>query len=218
MTGNSNGGRSKYANQSKQHKIFPKTAGADVSHKSHVLQAKSVQPKHACQLKRHVPKGQHRQMTNRFNYKQKRCGQRQPKQPAAKKTSAQRQQPAQNLVETKMAIKQISQPSRNTKSKQPKPSIKAYFLGGLNEIGKNITVFECENDMVVVDCGMAFPDDDMMGVDLVIPDSTFIEKNVDKIRGIVITHGHEDHIGAMPYLLKKVKKPASAEPSFTHSD
>ena len=86
---------------------------------------------------------------------------RQPKQPAAKKTSAQRQQPAQNLVETKMAIKQISQPSRNTKSKQPKPSIKAYFLGGLNEIGKNITVFECDNDMVVVDCGMAFPDDDM---------------------------------------------------------
>ena len=65
----------------------------------------------------------------------------------------------------------------------------------------------CDNDMVVVDCGMAFPDDDMMGVDLVIPDFTFIEKNVDKIRGIVITHGHEDHIGAMPYLLKKVKLP-----------
>ena len=206
MTGNSNGGRSKYANQSKQHKIFPKTAGADVSHKSHVLQAKSVQPKPFA-TKTPRSKGAAPTDDKSVPLQTKAVQPRQPKQPAAKKTSAQRQQPAQNLVETKMAIKQISQPSRNTKSKQPKPSIKAYFLGGLNEIGKNITVFECENDMVVVDCGMAFPDDDMMGVDLVIPDFTFIEKNVDKIRGIVITHGHEDHIGAMPYLLKKVKLP-----------
>ena len=206
MTANSNSGRSKYANQSKQHKIFPKTAGADVSHKSHVLQAKSVQPKPFA-TKTSRSKGAAPTDDKSVPLQTKAVQPRQPKQPAAKKTSAQRQQPAQNLVETKMAIKQISQPSRNTKSKQPKPSIKAYFLGGLNEIGKNITVFECENDMVVVDCGMAFPDDDMMGVDLVIPDFTFIEKNVDKIRGIVITHGHEDHIGAMPYLLKKVKLP-----------
>ena len=127
------------------------------------------------------------------------------RQNTTKKTAAQRQQPAQNLVETKTVMKQIGKLFGN--SKHAKPSIKAYFLGGLNEIGKNITVFECENDMIIVDCGMAFPDDDMMGIDLVIPDFTFIEKNADKIRGLVITHGHEDHIGAIPYLMKKVKFP-----------
>lgn len=88
-----------------------------------------------------------------------------------------------------------------------KPSIKVAFLGGLNEIGKNLTVFECEGDMIILDCGMAFPDGEMLGVDLVIPDFTYIEQNADKIRGIVITHGHEDHIGGLPYLLSKVNVP-----------
>lgn len=80
-------------------------------------------------------------------------------------------------------------------------------LGGLNEIGKNMTVFECANDAFIVDCGLAFPDSDMPGVDLVIPDFTYVEQNADKIRGVVITHGHEDHIGALAYLLKKVNIP-----------
>jgi ribonuclease J len=93
-----------------------------------------------------------------------------------------------------------------------KPSIKVYFLGGLNEIGKNFTLFECENDMIIVDCGMAFPTDDMLGVDLVLPDFTFVERNVDKIRGVFLTHGHEDHIGAIPYLLKKVNLPLYGTP------
>ena len=88
-----------------------------------------------------------------------------------------------------------------------KPPIRVYFLGGINEIGKNFTVFECQDDMIIVDCGMSFPDDDMLGVDMVIPDFTFVERNASKIRGIVLTHGHEDHIGALPYLLKKCNFP-----------
>ncbi len=91
-----------------------------------------------------------------------------------------------------------------------KPAIRAYFLGGLNEIGKNFTVYECQGDMIIVDCGLAFPDEDMPGVDMVIPDFSFVEKNREKVRGIVITHGHEDHIGAVPYLLKKLSVPVYA--------
>ncbi|MBE6879322.1 MAG: ribonuclease J [Ruminococcaceae bacterium] len=80
-------------------------------------------------------------------------------------------------------------------------------LGGINEIGKNLYVYECSNDMFIIDCGLAFPDEDMLGVDLVIPDFAYLEKNREKFRGVVLTHGHEDHIGALPYLLKKVNVP-----------
>ncbi|MBQ3300428.1 MAG: ribonuclease J [Ruminococcus sp.] len=106
-----------------------------------------------------------------------------------------------------------SKPKANRRPQRPtKPSVKVSFLGGLNEIGKNITLIECEGDMIIIDCGMAFPDGDMLGVDLVIPDFTYIEQNFDKVKGIVLTHGHEDHIGGLPYLLARVNIPIYGTP------
>ena len=88
--------------------------------------------------------------------------------------------------------------------------LRLYPLGGLGEIGKNLTVYECQDDMILLDCGSLFPDSDMFGVDLVIPDFSFLEKNRGKLQGIVITHGHEDHIGALPYLLREINLPIYA--------
>ena len=85
--------------------------------------------------------------------------------------------------------------------------LKITFLGGLNEIGKNMTLIEYEEDMFLVDCGLAFPDDEMLGVDIVLPDFSYVVKIKDKIKGVILTHGHEDHIGALPYLLKQMNVP-----------
>ena len=104
-----------------------------------------------------------------------------------------------------MAKKQNGQ--NGTGGQKPGSKVRVMMLGGLNEIGKNLAVIEYENDMIIIDCGLAFPDEDMLGVDLVIPDFTYLEKNASKIRGILITHGHEDHIGALPYLLKELDVP-----------
>lgn len=136
--------------------------------------------------------------------------------PAGKKkekTAAEKKNAGETAAAEK---KRTGRPAANTGKRSPKkpgkPSIKVTFLGGLNEIGKNITLFECGKDMFLLDCGMTFPDGDMLGVDLVIPDFSYIERNKDKIKGLVITHGHEDHIGAIPYLLKTFNVPVYGTP------
>ena len=95
-------------------------------------------------------------------------------------------------------------PRRALQPKEAATPIHIYPLGGLGEVGKNMTVYECNGDMIIVDCGLVFPDSEMFGVDMVIPDFTFVVQNKDKIKGLLITHGHEDHIGSIPYLLQKI--------------
>jgi len=104
-------------------------------------------------------------------------------------------------VATAKGQKKRGRPAKN------KIPVKIIPLGGLNEIGKNMTLYECMGDIFIVDCGLAFPDNDMLGVDLVIPDFTYVEKNKERVKGIVLTHGHEDHIGGLAYLLKDLRVP-----------
>ena len=96
------------------------------------------------------------------------------------------------------------------KEKQNTSKLKIIPLGGLEQIGMNITAFEYEDSIIVVDCGLSFPEDDMLGIDLVIPDVTYLKDNIDKVKGFFITHGHEDHIGAIPYVLKDINVPIYA--------
>lgn len=148
------------------------------------------------------------------------------KKPKAEEKQATPEKPVKKPKASKAKEKPATQPAKAKKSEaalasvpvtefnphadftpQKGTKLKIIPLGGLNEVGKNMTLLEYGNDIIIIDCGMTFPDAEMPGVDIVIPDFSYVEKNADKIRGVLLTHGHEDHIGGIPYLLKKLNVP-----------
>lgn len=131
------------------------------------------------------------------------------KKSKSQKTESHETKPAQTQPTAQQAPKPVPIVS-NAVATNSKTPLKIIPLGGLGEIGENMTLVEYGNDIVIIDCGMTFPDSEMPGVDMVIPDFTYVEKNADRVRGVLVTHGHEDHIGGIPYLLKKLNVPVYA--------
>ena len=131
-----------------------------------------------------------------------------PFRPTAKKTAA--GGAVKNSRNTQKPAKTSGRPSGRKTGRRATSKLKIIPLGGLEQIGMNITAFEYGDSIVVVDCGLSFPEDDMLGIDLVIPDVTYLKENISKVKGFVITHGHEDHIGALPYVLKEINVPIYA--------
>lgn len=138
------------------------------------------------------------------------------RKPKTENKAAANTQPKRNVQKPQAERKSVPQKQPQTGLKRrysgrtPQKPLKIIPLGGLGEIGKNITLYEYDGDMMLVDCGMAFPDEEMPGIDIVIPDFTYVLENKDKIKGLVVTHGHEDHIGAIPYLLRNFNVPIYA--------
>ncbi len=132
---------------------------------------------------------------------------------SSQKKSSKNSKPSNKPAQKKATSKKQSSSAPKKRSSEPKAPtkpVKIIPLGGLGEVGKNITLYEYDGDMILVDCGMTFPDEDTPGVDSIIPDFTYVLENRDKIKGLVVTHGHEDHIGAIPYLLKQFNVPIYA--------
>ncbi len=172
-----------------------KPTGSGVTDKSTLpaLQKKSKRGKATVKKENAAPK--EKEKTSPSNVK---AAQSSKKSTAAPKKQGSAQSNAKNKTTRKSAPAVIYDPNAK---------VRIIPLGGLNEIGKNMTAIECGDDIIVIDCGLAFPDEEMPGVDLVIPDVTYLEANVSKLRGIVLTHGHEDHIGAIPYVLRNINPP-----------
>ena len=145
--------------------------------------------------------GTRKQIFRHKNYRYK----AQPKKDGQKFTGQER--PVKNTSYKPQLRSQVKPSLKRPRRNNIGSKLKIIPLGGLEQIGMNITAFEYEDSIVVVDCGLSFPEDDMLGIDLVIPDVTYLKENISKVKGFVITHGHEDHIGALPYVLKEVNVP-----------
>ena len=145
------------------------------------------------------------------NSAQTKSNQHKPVQPKTQQQkSVLKQIKKQNRVEVE-EVEIVEEPKEENQSKaKPKNNLKVMFLGGIGEIGKNMTVLEYGKDIIVIDCGVMFPSNDMLGIDLVVPDITYLVENKEKIRGFLITHGHEDHIGSVPYVVNEIKAPMYA--------
>ena len=167
--------------------------------------------------KAHTPQRESMPRDSRFKPRRYNNHDRKPADNNAKKQNPKQrnfkykqQQKPQQKTGSKPAVKNVQKQQLRTGSRKGRrgtSKLKVIPLGGLEQIGMNITAFEYGDSIVVVDCGLSFPEDDMLGIDLVIPDVTYLKENISKVKGFVITHGHEDHIGALPYVLKEVNVP-----------
>ncbi len=148
--------------------------------------------------------------SNRQNNKPKRTTKKKVSAASTIKKAVSNSKPKQ--LSNKQAAKKKAKPVVRKPKKPEKAPFKVIPLGGLKEIGKNCTLIECNDEILIIDCGLAFPEYEMFGIDIVIPDFTYIRENMEKIKGLIVTHGHEDHIGGIPYLLQEVQVPVYASP------